>query len=48
MTGAEYTAETNARRSIDMAIGVLVGLRRCTAREAFAEIANAVHENGIG
>lgn len=48
LTGAEYTAQPNSRRSIDVAIGVLVGLRQCSAREAFEEIAKAVHETGIG
>lgn len=48
LTGAGYTAQPNSRRYIDVAIGVLVGLRQCTAGEAFEEIANAVHETGIG
>ena len=37
-----------SRREIDMAIGVLVGLRQCSEREAFNEIAAAVGETGVG
>jgi len=32
---------------IDVAIGVLVGLRRCSERQAFNEIAAAVSETGV-
>jgi hypothetical protein len=37
-----------SRRDIDMAIGVLIALRRCTERQAFAEIAAAVGRTGVG
>ncbi|WP_349816915.1 ANTAR domain-containing protein [Mycobacterium antarcticum] len=37
-----------SRRPIDVAVGVLVGLRQCTEGEAFAEIAHSVHATGIG
>lgn len=42
------TADTSSRRDIDKAIGVLVGLRRCSERQAFNEIAAGVNETGIG
>jgi hypothetical protein len=38
----------SSRREIDMAIGVLIGLRHCSERQAFNEIAAAVGETGIG
>jgi hypothetical protein len=37
-----------SRRDIDMAIGVLIGLRRCSERQAFSEIAAVVAQMGIG
>ncbi len=37
-----------SRNVIDVAVGVLVGLRRCTEREAFNEIAGAVRATGVG
>ena len=40
--------ERQPRRQIDMAIGVLIGLRHCSERQAFDDIAAAVHETGIG
>lgn len=41
-------ADPTSRRIIDMAIGVLIGWRGCSEREAFEEIAGAVRETGIG
>lgn len=41
-------AEPSSRRPIDVAVGVLVGLRHCTEAEAFEEIAHAVHATGVG
>ena len=38
---------TPSRREIDMAIGVLIGLRQCSERQAFSEIAAAVSETGV-
>ena len=38
----------SARKHIDVAIGVLIGLRHCSEQQAFAAIATAVHETGIG
>jgi hypothetical protein len=40
--------ERPPRKEIDMAIGVLIGLRHCSERQAFADIAAAVHQTGIG
>lgn len=40
--------DTSSRVVIDVAIGVLVGLRRCSERQAFNEIAAAVRETGVG
>jgi len=40
--------EHRSRREIDQAIGVLMGIRRCSADEAFSELANAVQASGIG
>ncbi len=37
-----------SRREIDMAIGVLIGLRQCSEHEAFSEIVAAVSETGVG
>jgi hypothetical protein len=41
-------AELSSRTVIDVAIGVLVGWRRCSPREAFEELAGAVRETGVG
>ena len=37
-----------SRTVIDVAIGVLVGHRRCSERQAFNEIAAVVSETGVG
>lgn len=39
--------DTSSRREIDMAIGVLMGLRHCSERQAFDEIAAAVGQTGM-
>ncbi len=44
----EPFADSWSRRDIDMAIGVLMVLRRCSERQAFDEIAASVAETGIG
>lgn len=31
-----------------MAIGILMGLRRCSERDAFDDFVHAVHDTGIG
>lgn len=41
-------ADAWSRRDIDMAIGVLITLRRCSERQAFNEIADAVARTGVG
>jgi hypothetical protein len=33
---------------IDVAVGILVGLRGCSEREAFDELVRVVHQTGIG
>lgn len=41
-------SEIGSRKMIDVAIGVLVGLRGCSPDEAFIDLADAVHHTGIG
>ncbi|TMS47923.1 ANTAR domain-containing protein [Mycobacterium sp. DBP42] len=41
-------ADPSSRRVIDVAIGVLIGWRGCSERDAFDEIACAVRESGVG
>jgi hypothetical protein len=48
MIEATWRGEPSSRRAIDVAIGILMGLRRCSEREAFDELAAAVHETGVG
>jgi ANTAR domain len=40
--------DDTSRRVIDVAIGILVGLRGCTTDEAFDELVRVVHQTGIG
>jgi ANTAR domain-containing protein len=40
--------DLSSRTVIDVAIGVLVGWRGCSTREAFEELAGAVRETGVG
>lgn len=40
--------DTGSRTTIDVAIGVLVGLRGCPPQKAFEDLASAVHDTGIG
>ena len=40
--------DLSSRTVIDVAIGVLVGWRGCSTREAFEELADAVRETGVG
>lgn len=52
-TGAEIItrhteSSSSSRKPIDVAIGVLVGVRGCTEADAFEEIAQAVHATGVG
>jgi hypothetical protein len=41
-------AEHRSRREIDMAIGVLMGVRRCSAKEASEALASATRASGVG
>jgi hypothetical protein len=40
--------QDTSRRVIDVAIGILVGLRGCSDREAFDELVSVVNQTGIG
>ncbi|MBO0680828.1 ANTAR domain-containing protein [Mycolicibacterium sp. S2-37] len=42
------SGDRSSRRDIDLAIGALIGIRRCSEREAFDAIVDAVHATGIG
>jgi hypothetical protein len=49
MASMSYRAgEDTSRRVIDVAVGILVGLRGCSEREAFEELVRVVHQTGIG
>jgi ANTAR domain len=48
MIHREIYKDSSSRVVIDVAIGVLVGLRRCSEQQAFNEIAAAVRETGVG
>lgn len=48
MTQVDRRADAASRRVIDQAIGILMGLRRCSESEAFDDLVDAVHETGIG
>lgn len=41
-------AEHRSRREIDMAIGVLMGVRRCSAADALEVLADATRASGVG
>jgi len=40
--------DDTSRRVIDVATGILVGLRGCSDHEAFDELVRVVHETGVG
>lgn len=47
--GYRIQQSTNtSRKVIDLAVGVLVGLRGCRPEEAFAELVDVVHRTGVG
>ena len=49
MTVMSYRAEVDtSRRVIDVAIGILVGSRGCSQREAFEELVRVVNRSGVG
>jgi ANTAR domain-containing protein len=43
-----YRADDTSRQVIDIATGILVGLRGCSRREAFDELVRVMHQTGIG
>lgn len=44
-----YRAEEHtSRRVIDVAVGILVGLRGCSQRDAFDELVRVVNQSGVG
>ncbi len=40
--------DDTSRRVIDVATGILVGLRGCSDQEAFDELVRTVHQTGVG
>jgi hypothetical protein len=40
--------EHTSRRVIDLAVGILIGLRGCSQREAFDELVRVVNQSGVG
>jgi hypothetical protein len=47
MSSMGYRDDTS-RRVIDVATGILVGLRGCSDQQAFDELVRVVHETGVG
>lgn len=43
-----YRRVDTSRRVIDLATGILVALRGCSEREAFAELVAGVQQTGVG
>ena len=41
-------SDSTSRRVIDLAVGVLVGLRGCSPEEAFVELVEVVRQTGVG
>jgi ANTAR domain len=48
MTYIHTQPEQASRQVIDVAVGILIGLRGCSQREAFNELAAAVRASGVG
>ena len=48
MTELSRFGDSASRRAIDLAIGILMGLRGCSERDAFDDLVRAVHQTGIG
>jgi hypothetical protein len=40
--------DETSRRVIDVATGILIGLRGCSDHEAFDELVRVVHQTGVG
>jgi hypothetical protein len=47
-SGSYRPGEHRSRREIDMAIGVLMGMRRCPAPEALDALVTATRATGVG
>lgn len=45
--GSSHT-HAASRRDLDVAVGILVGLRGCSPSEAFDELVNVAHRTGLG
>lgn len=41
-------SDDSSRKVIDLATGILVGLRCCSPREAFDELVGVMNETGVG
>jgi|EndMetStandDraft_8_1072994.scaffolds.fasta_scaffold07306_6 hypothetical protein len=48
MVSMTYRTVDTSRRVIDLATGILVGLRGCSEQAAFAELVTVVQRTGIG
>lgn len=48
MTDVDHRGDLELQRAIDLGIGIVMGLRRCSERDAFDDLVNAVHETGVG
>jgi ANTAR domain len=49
MASMSYRAtDETSRRVIDVATGILIGLRGCSDQEAFDELVRVVHQTGLG
>jgi hypothetical protein len=48
MSYSRTRAEDTSRRVIDVAVGILVGLRGCSQHEAFDELVRVVNQTGVG
>lgn len=48
MMAMNYRTVSTSRREIDLATGILVGLRGCSERDAFTELVAVVQHTGIG
>ncbi|HEV7418932.1 MAG TPA: ANTAR domain-containing protein [Mycobacterium sp.] len=48
MTQLGWRGDSASRRVIDVALGILMGLRGCSEQEAFDDLVGAVHATGVG
>ena len=42
------SGEDTSRQVIDIAVGILIGLRGCSRREAFDELVRVMNQTGVG